>query len=174
VPYYLTATHAGAAQIGLELSMLPVAIGIAAPIAGGLVTGGTCDRFLTGGGLVITGLGPLVIAFRHDTAGLLAGVALAGLGLGAFSPANNAKVGPSQPPSEGVGPRPGRRDRGRTGRPRWAARGMTGASGILPATPSAVTAAVIGNGRALLLCLRSASCLNTPSPTQEQTGLARS
>ena len=97
MPYYLTAAHTGAARIGLELSMLPVAIGIAAPIAGRLVNGGARDRLLTGGGLVLTAIGLLVIALRHDTTGLLAGLALAGLGLGAFTPANNAGVMSASP-----------------------------------------------------------------------------
>ena len=90
MPYYLTAAHTGAARIGLRASILPVAIGIAAPIAGRLVNGGARDRLLTGGGLVLTAIGLLVIALRHETTGLLAGLALAGLGLGAFTPANNA------------------------------------------------------------------------------------
>jgi EmrB/QacA subfamily drug resistance transporter len=98
VPYYLTAAGAGAAQIGLELSMLPVAIGIAAPIGGRLVTGGSRDRLLTGGALVLTATGLLVIGLRHDTAGLLAGLALAGLGLGLFTPANNAGIMAASPP----------------------------------------------------------------------------
>jgi EmrB/QacA subfamily drug resistance transporter len=98
VPYYLTATRAGAAQIGLELSMLPIAIGIAAPIAGRLVTHGERDRLLTGAALILTAIGLLVIGLRHDTPGLLAGLALAGLGLGAFTPANNAGIMAASPP----------------------------------------------------------------------------
>jgi len=97
VPYYLTASHLGAARIGLELTTLPVAIGIAAPIAGRLVNGAR-DRLLTGGGLILTAAGLFVIALRHDTAGLLTGLALAGLGLGAFTPANNAAVMAASPP----------------------------------------------------------------------------
>ena len=40
----------------------------------------------------------LEIALRHGTAGLLMGLALAGLGLGAFTPANNAGVMSASPP----------------------------------------------------------------------------
>ncbi len=38
VPYYLSADHDSATLIGLQLAVLPVAIGITAPIAGRLVT----------------------------------------------------------------------------------------------------------------------------------------
>ena len=50
------------------------------------------DRPLTGGGLVLTAAGLLEIALRLGTPGLLAGLALAGFGLGAFTPANNATI----------------------------------------------------------------------------------
>ena len=40
----------------------------------------------------------LEIATRHGTAGLLAGLAVAGVGLGAFTPANNAAVMSASPP----------------------------------------------------------------------------
>jgi EmrB/QacA subfamily drug resistance transporter len=97
VPYYLTAKHVAFALVGLQLSVLPVAIGIAAPIAGRLVNraGG---RPLTAGGMILTGVGLLEIALWHSTTGLLAGLALAGLGLGAFTPANNATIMAATPP----------------------------------------------------------------------------
>jgi MFS family permease len=97
VPYYLVAEHTGAALIGLQLAALPVAIGIAAPIAGRLVTR-IGERPLTAGGLVLTAAGLLEIALRHGTTGLVAGLALAGLGLGAFTPANNATIMSASPP----------------------------------------------------------------------------
>jgi MFS family permease len=97
VPYYLAAKHVSEAWIGLQLAVLPVAIGVTAPIAGRLV-----DRFattaLTAGGLLLAAAGLLEIALRHGTAGLLFGLALAGLGLGAFTPANNAGVMSTSPP----------------------------------------------------------------------------
>jgi MFS family permease len=97
VPYYLSAAHFGFALVGLQLSVLPVAIGIAAPIAGRLLTR-VGDRPLTGGGLILTAAGLLEIALWHGTTGLLAGLALAGLGLGAFTPANNATIMSASPP----------------------------------------------------------------------------
>jgi MFS family permease/protein-tyrosine-phosphatase len=91
VPYYLSAKHVGAALVGLQLAVLPVAIGVAAPIAGRLLNR-IGARPLTGGGLLLTGAGLLEIALGHGTGGLVAGLALAGLGLGAFTPANNAAI----------------------------------------------------------------------------------
>ena len=64
VPYYLTAEHVGFALVGLQLSVLPVAIGIAAPIAGRLLNR-VGDRPLTGGGMILTGVGLLEIALWH-------------------------------------------------------------------------------------------------------------
>jgi MFS family permease len=79
VPYYLGAEHTGAALIGLQLAVLPVAIGIAAPIAGRLANR-IGELPLTAGGLLMTGVGLREIALRHGTAGLLTGLAMAGLG----------------------------------------------------------------------------------------------
>jgi MFS family permease len=91
VPYYLSAKEVPAALIGLQLAILPVALGIAAPIAGRLLNR-VGDVPLTVGGLAIAAAGSLEIAFVHGTAGLLTGLALAGLGLGAFTPPNNATI----------------------------------------------------------------------------------
>jgi len=96
VPYYLSADHDGAALIGLQLAVLPVAIGMTAPIAGRLVNR-VGARFLTSGGLILTAAGMLGIALLHDTAGILAGLAVMGIGLGCFTPANNAAVMSASP-----------------------------------------------------------------------------
>jgi len=96
VPYYLSAKHTEAALIGLQLAALPVAIGIAAPLAGRLLSR-VGARPLTGGGLLLTGAGLLEIALRHDTKGLLIGLAVAGFGLGTFTPANNATIMSASP-----------------------------------------------------------------------------
>jgi EmrB/QacA subfamily drug resistance transporter len=97
VPYYLSGKHVGFALVGLQLAVLPVAIGMAAPIAGRLLSR-VGDRPLTGGGLILTAAGLLEVAFWHHTTGLLAGLGLAGLGLGAFTPANNATIMIASPP----------------------------------------------------------------------------
>jgi EmrB/QacA subfamily drug resistance transporter len=96
VPYYLSAERVNAALIGLQLAVLPVAIGIAAPIAGRVLYS-VGARPLTAGGLLLTGCGLLEIAVRHGTTGLLVGLAVAGLGLGAFTPANNATIMSASP-----------------------------------------------------------------------------
>jgi EmrB/QacA subfamily drug resistance transporter len=96
VPYYLSAEHTNPALVGLQLAVLPVAIGISAPIAGRL-TDHVGARPFTAGGLLLTGGGLLEIALRHETAGLLLGLAVAGLGLGAFTPANNAAIMSASP-----------------------------------------------------------------------------
>jgi EmrB/QacA subfamily drug resistance transporter len=96
VPYYLSAEHINAALVGLQLAVLPVAIGIAAPFAG-RYTDRLGARPFTAGGLLLTGAGLLEIALRHGTVGLLVGLAIAGLGLGAFTPANNATIMSASP-----------------------------------------------------------------------------
>jgi EmrB/QacA subfamily drug resistance transporter len=91
VPYFLTAAHVGPALIGLEVSALPLAIAIAAPIAGRLL-GRVEARRLTSAGLIITATGLLGIALGHGTAGLVPGLTLTGFGLGTFIPANNSTI----------------------------------------------------------------------------------
>lgn len=97
VPYYLSANRDSAPLIGLQLAVLPIAIGITAPIAGRLVNRAGARR-LTTGGLMLAAAGMLVIAARHGTAGILIGLALTGLGLGLFTPANSAGVMSASPP----------------------------------------------------------------------------
>lgn len=96
VPYYLSAKHVDAELVGLQLAALPIAIAIAAPIAGRLLNR-VGARPLTAGGLMLTGAGLLEIGLRHGTGALLGGLALAGLGLGAFTPANNATIMAASP-----------------------------------------------------------------------------
>jgi EmrB/QacA subfamily drug resistance transporter len=97
VPYYLSADGDSAALIGLQLAVLPVAIGMTAPIAGRLVNG-VGARLLTASGLILAAAGMLGIALLHDTPGILTGLALIGIGLGCFTPANNAAVMSASPP----------------------------------------------------------------------------
>jgi EmrB/QacA subfamily drug resistance transporter len=96
IPYYLSADHYSATLIGLQLAVLPVAIGMTAPLAGRLVNR-VGARVLTAGGLILTAAGMLGIASLHDTAGILAGLAVMGIGLGCFTPANNAAVMSASP-----------------------------------------------------------------------------
>jgi EmrB/QacA subfamily drug resistance transporter len=91
VPYHLSALHRASAVAGLELAVLPVGIGIAAPLAGRL-SDRLSTRTLTSVGMALTGAGLLEITLVGGTIGLLAGLALAGVGLGAFIPSNNASI----------------------------------------------------------------------------------
>jgi EmrB/QacA subfamily drug resistance transporter len=96
VPYYLSADRDSATLIGLQLAVLPVAIGITAPFAGRLVSR-VGSHWLTAGGLILAGAGMLEIAARHGTPGILIGLALTGVGLGSFTPANNVGVMSASP-----------------------------------------------------------------------------
>ncbi|MGN6170125.1 MAG: MFS transporter [Solirubrobacteraceae bacterium] len=91
VSFYLSAGHTPSALAGIELATLPIGIGVAAPIAGRLAStiGG---RRLAPGGLLLAGVGMFLVAISHSTVPLLIGLVLAGLGLGAFTPPNNASI----------------------------------------------------------------------------------
>lgn len=91
IPYYLLAAHVGSALSGLQLAVLPVALGIAAPLAGRAVDR-MGSRSLTVAGLLLTAAGLALLALLHGTAMRLTGLAIAGVGLGAFTPVNNATV----------------------------------------------------------------------------------
>jgi MFS family permease len=91
IPYYLLAVHIGPTATGLQLAVLPVALGVVAPLAGR-----AADRVgpkpLTAGGLLLTAVGFTVLALLHGVPARLCGLAIAGAGLGAFTPVNNAAV----------------------------------------------------------------------------------
>jgi MFS family permease len=91
IPYYLAASHIAVALAGLQLAVLPVALGVAAPIAGRLARRLEA-RALAAGGLLLSALGLLELAARHGTAGRTLGLALVGAGLGVFIPLNSASV----------------------------------------------------------------------------------
>ena len=97
VAYYLSSKHVGFALVGLQLSLLPIALGIAAPLAGRLLNR-VGARLLTGGGLLLTAAGLLEIALRHGSTGLLLGLALAGLGLARSLPPTTPRSCPPRPP----------------------------------------------------------------------------
>lgn len=91
VPYYLVALRTGSLRAGLELAVLPIAIGVTAPYAGRQAARHGPSP-LTAVGLFILGMGLATIAVWHEALGLLLGLAVAGIGLGVFLPANNAGV----------------------------------------------------------------------------------
>jgi len=93
VPFYLEARRGiSAASAGLLLTALPVALGLVAPFAGKLADR-VGSRAVTVGGMLVTaiGLGALAIV-RRPEAVLLIELAWIGVGLGAFTPANNAAI----------------------------------------------------------------------------------
>ncbi|MGA2164762.1 MAG: MFS transporter [Solirubrobacteraceae bacterium] len=92
VSYHLAALHLPTALAGLELAILPVALGICAPLAGRLAEH-VDARVLTLGGPLFAGLGLGVLLMGHGGgAGLPVGLALVGAGVGTFIPLNNATV----------------------------------------------------------------------------------
>jgi MFS family permease len=87
VPYDLAAHQASSPLAGLQLAVLPVALGLTAPLAGRFGSSA-----LPGTGMLVAGAGLLAVALAAGTSGLLAGLAIAGVGLGAFIPSNNASI----------------------------------------------------------------------------------
>jgi EmrB/QacA subfamily drug resistance transporter len=93
VPFYLEiARHARPASAGLQLLVVPLGLGLIAPVAGRLA-----DRIgarpLTAGGMAATAVMLAISPFLDTgTATFLLVLAVAGLGLGAFTPPNNAAI----------------------------------------------------------------------------------
>ena len=92
IPLYLNGRgHPSPASVGLVLAALPVTMGLAAPIAGHFAD--RAPRLVARGGLATAVAALLAIAALHPAgAGLAAWLAVVGLGLGAFTPANNRAI----------------------------------------------------------------------------------
>ncbi len=93
VPFFLETTrHAGTAAAGLELSALPLALAIVAPV-GGLIRDRFGPRIPAGAGMAVVAGGMALLAAAPSHPGVtLAGLAVAGAGMGLFIPANNAST----------------------------------------------------------------------------------
>jgi MFS family permease len=92
VSYHLATLRLPTALVGLELAVLPVTLGICAPLAGRLAERVDARAFMFGGPLLVAlGLGVLALGGSAG-ATLLVGLAFVGAGLGAFIPVNNATV----------------------------------------------------------------------------------
>ena len=97
-PFYLErGLHLGAGEAGLELTVMPLFLGLAAPLAGRLA-----DRWgarpLTVSGMAIVAATLAVLALsRPAQAMLLVALALVGVGLGLFTPPDNAAIMASAP-----------------------------------------------------------------------------
>lgn len=99
VPFSLTSTGAeSAAAAGLLLSVLPVSLGLTAPLAGWLG-----DRIgsaaVAGSGATVAAAGLVVLALAGEfgrtvpvTSAVAGSLVLCGVGLGLFTPANNAGI----------------------------------------------------------------------------------
>ncbi len=98
VPFYLErGVGLGSGRAGLELMVMPAALGATAPFAGRLA-----DRIgarpLTVGGMTCVAGGLVVLAvFRPETGLFLVLLAVVGVGMGAFTPPNNAAIMGSAP-----------------------------------------------------------------------------
>jgi EmrB/QacA subfamily drug resistance transporter len=91
-PFVLQNSHGlSPAYAGLLLGAFPVCLAITAPFAGRLADA-VGARLVTASGLLLTTAALGWLAFAPTTSGLVAGLAAAGVGLGAFTPANNAAV----------------------------------------------------------------------------------
>ena len=101
VPFYLErGVGLGSGRAGLELMVMPVALGATAPIAGRLA-----DRLgarpLTVGGMACVAGGLVALAaFRPESGQFMVLLAVVGVGMGAFTPPNNAAIMGSVPPDQ--------------------------------------------------------------------------
>ncbi|MGH9485809.1 MAG: MFS transporter, partial [Terriglobales bacterium] len=93
VPFYLEDRRGlSPATAGLELAVLPVALGLVAPVAG-RVADRIGARLMTVGGMLAVAAGLIGLAIlRRPEAVLLIELAVIGAGIGAFTPANNAGI----------------------------------------------------------------------------------
>lgn len=97
VPFYLELwRRMGTVKAGLTLSVLPLALGVVAPL-GGRLADRVGARRVTAGGMVVTAIGLVGLGFMHQGPALVVELAWIGAGIGAFTPANNAAIMASAP-----------------------------------------------------------------------------
>lgn len=101
IPFYLeTSRRHSAAEAGLELAVLPIMLGVAAPFAGRL-SDRLGVRMVTMCGMCMVAVGFLMMAgFPHGIGLRLAALAIVGTGLGAFTPANNTAIMTNAPSTQ--------------------------------------------------------------------------
>jgi EmrB/QacA subfamily drug resistance transporter len=92
-PFYCEESlHASAATTGLLLTALPAALGVTAPFAGAVADRMGSRVPATAGMLLCSAALVVAATTRPGLAGLAAVLLLAGVGFGAFTPANNAAI----------------------------------------------------------------------------------
>ncbi|HXM71192.1 MAG TPA: MFS transporter [Thermoanaerobaculia bacterium] len=133
VPIFLERSGRGPVAAGLELSALPVALMVVAPL-GGAIRDRIGSRVPTGAGMLLTAAGMALLAVPASRADLtVVALAVAGAGLGLFVAANNAATMFSAPPQRA----------GAAGGLLNMARGLGTALGV------ALTSLVIASGRGI-------------------------
>jgi EmrB/QacA subfamily drug resistance transporter len=101
VPFFLQRALAlGAGRVGLELMVMPVALGLVAPFAGQLADRVGARPLTVGGMVLVAGALVTLAAWRSNTVVFLSGLAVVGAGLGLFTPSNNAAIMASAPRSQ--------------------------------------------------------------------------
>jgi EmrB/QacA subfamily drug resistance transporter len=93
IPFFLErALSLGSGRTGLELAVMPVFLGLVAPFAGRLADR-VGARPLTVSGMLLVAVTLAVLALSHPGQGtLVVGLAFVGVGLGLFTPSNNAAI----------------------------------------------------------------------------------
>jgi len=101
VPFFLErALGVGFARAGLELAVMPIALGLVAPFAGRLADK-VGARPLTVAGMLLVSVTLATLAVGAPGQGkLIAGLVLVGVGLGLFTPSNNAAIMAAAPRRE--------------------------------------------------------------------------
>jgi MFS family permease len=98
VPFYLErGLHFGTGRAGLELMAMPLALGITAPLAGRLADRLGARSLTVGGVATVAGGLAALGALRPSTPVFLLLLAVVGIGLGMFTPPNNAAIMSSVP-----------------------------------------------------------------------------
>ena len=99
VPFYLQrALHEGPGRAGVELTVMPVLLGLTAPLAGRWA-----DRIgarpLTVAGMALSAAALVGLALLGSSMTMfLSGLVLLGIGMGLFTPPNNAAIMAAAPP----------------------------------------------------------------------------